>query len=216
MPAGHKRDRRSASTSSGTESGSGSSTGSGSSSSGSDSECDDNKRKRNPEKKRKPRSPGSPGARPSRDSVRNSGRRDGLPTPPRGERRGEQVSGGGGGGGAAAAEAAPPVAAAAAAAASKFEQAEAMKKAGGRTGGIYVPPFKLAALQKEMSQMDKASKEYQRLKWEQLRKGINGLVNKINVGNLKELVPELFELNLVRGRGLLARAIMKAQLASPG
>jgi pre-mRNA-splicing factor CWC22 len=99
---------------------------------------------------------------------------------------------------------------------SKFEQAEAMKKAGGRTGGIYVPPFKLAALQKEMSKMDKSSKEYQRLKWEQLRKGINGLVNKINVGNLKELVPELFELNLVRGRGLLARSIMKAQLASPG
>lgn len=99
---------------------------------------------------------------------------------------------------------------------SKFAAAEAMKKASGRTGGIYVPPFKLAALQKEMSKMDKSSKEYQKLKWEQLRKSVNGFINKINIANIKEMIPELFEINLVRGRGLLARAIMKAQLASPG
>lgn len=99
---------------------------------------------------------------------------------------------------------------------SKFAAAEAIKKAGGRTGGIYVPPFKLAALQKEMSKMDKQSKEFQRLKWEQLRKSVNGLINKVNIANIKELIPELFEINLVRSRGLLARAIMKAQLASPG
>ena len=42
-----------------------------------------------------------------------------------------------------------------------------------------MPPFKLAALQKEMAKMDRNSKEYQRLKWEQLRKGINGLINKV-------------------------------------
>lgn len=30
------------------------------------------------------------------------------------------------------------------------------------------------------------------------------------------IAPELFQLNLVRGRGLFARAVMKAQLASPG
>ncbi|CAN0082672.1 unnamed protein product, partial [Discosporangium mesarthrocarpum] len=30
------------------------------------------------------------------------------------------------------------------------------------------------------------------------------------------IVPELFQLNLVRGRGILCRAVMKAQLASPG
>ena len=49
--------------------------------------------------------------------------------------------------------------------------------------------------------MDKTSKEFQRLKWEQLRKSVNGLINKMNVGNLKLLVPDLFEINLVRGRG---------------
>ena len=86
----------------------------------------------------------------------------------------------------------------------------------GRTGGIYVPPFKLAALRQEMADKDKRSAEFQRLSWEALRKGINGLVNKVNVGNIRSIVPELLELNLVRGRGLLCRALMKAQLASPG
>ena len=86
----------------------------------------------------------------------------------------------------------------------------------GRTGGIYVPPFKLAALRQEMADKDKRSAEFQRLSWEALRKGINGLVNKVNVGNIRSIVPELLELNLVRGRGLLCRALLKAQLASPG
>ena len=54
------------------------------------------------------------------------------------------------------------------------------------------------------------------MKWESLRKGINGLVNKVNVANIKEIVPELFRLNLVRGRGLFCRALMKAQMTSPG
>ena len=86
----------------------------------------------------------------------------------------------------------------------------------GRTGGVYVPPFKLAALRREMEGADRTSVEYQRLTWEALRKGINGLVNKVSASNLRDIVPELLEHNLVRGRGLLARAILKAQLASPG
>ena len=36
------------------------------------------------------------------------------------------------------------------------------------------------------------------------------------VANIKNLVPELFQENIVRGRGLLCRSIMKAQMASPG
>lgn len=39
-------------------------------------------------------------------------------------------------------------------------------------------------------------------------------MNKVNVTNIKEVTAELFELNLLRGRGLLAKAIMKAQAAS--
>lgn len=87
---------------------------------------------------------------------------------------------------------------------------------GGRTGGVYIPPFKLAMMKKAMGATDKSSQENQKLSWEALRKSINGLINKVNVSNIKHIIPELFQENLVRGRGLFARAIMKAQLASPG
>jgi pre-mRNA-splicing factor CWC22 len=63
---------------------------------------------------------------------------------------------------------------------------------------------------------DPASQENQKLSWEALRKSINGLINKVNVSNIKNIIPELFQENLIRGRGLFARAVMKAQLASPG
>ncbi|KAK9274138.1 hypothetical protein L1049_018952 [Liquidambar formosana] len=46
----------------------------------------------------------------------------------------------------------------------------------GRSGGVYIPPFKLARMMKEVQ--DKSSVEYQRLTWDALRKSINGLVNK--------------------------------------
>lgn len=46
--------------------------------------------------------------------------------------------------------------------------------------------------------------------WEMLRKSINGIVNKVNVANLSNIVLELFNENLLRGRGLLTRAILKA------
>ena len=87
-----------------------------------------------------------------------------------------------------------------------------------KTKGMYVPPFKMAAMRAEiLAKSATSTKEYQRVAWDRLRKGINGLVNKVNTGNLREVVVELFEKNnLVRGRGVLARALMKAQLASPG
>ncbi|EKV05375.1 Cell cycle control protein (Cwf22), putative [Penicillium digitatum PHI26] len=81
-----------------------------------------------------------------------------------------------------------------------------------RSGGTYIPPARLRALQAQIT--DKTSKEYQRMAWEALKKSINGLINKINVSNIKFIVPELFAENLVRGRGLFCRSIMKAQAAS--
>ncbi|OAX84677.1 pre-mRNA-splicing factor cwc22 [Emergomyces africanus] len=81
-----------------------------------------------------------------------------------------------------------------------------------RSGGTYIPPAKLRALQAQIT--DKTSKEYQRMAWEALKKSINGLINKVNVANIKFIVPELFGENLVRGRGLFCRSIMKAQAAS--
>ncbi|THZ32924.1 MIF4G-domain-containing protein [Aureobasidium pullulans] len=82
-----------------------------------------------------------------------------------------------------------------------------------RSGGTYVPPAKLRALQAEIGN-DPSSKEFQRMAWEALKKSINGLINKVNVSNIKYIVPELFSENLIRGRGLFCRSIMKAQAAS--
>lgn len=84
----------------------------------------------------------------------------------------------------------------------------------GKSGGIYIPPFKLARMMKEVE--DKSSVEYQRLTWDALRKSINGLVNKVNATNIKNIIPELFSENLIRGRGLFCRSCMKSQMASPG
>lgn len=81
-----------------------------------------------------------------------------------------------------------------------------------RSGGTYIPPARLRALQAQIT--DKNSKEYQRMAWEALKKSINGLINKVNVSNIKHIVPELFGENLIRGRGLYCRSIMKAQAAS--
>nr|GMD84160.1 pre-mRNA-splicing factor CWC22 homolog [Ipomoea batatas] len=58
----------------------------------------------------------------------------------------------------------------------------------GTSGGVYyIPPFKL----KEIHE-DKSSVEYQRLTWDALKKSINGLVNKVNATNIKNIIPELF------------------------
>lgn len=45
-----------------------------------------------------------------------------------------------------------------------------------RSGGVYVPPARLRALQAQFT--DKGTKEYQRMAWEALKKSINGLINK--------------------------------------
>ncbi|KAG2623692.1 hypothetical protein PVAP13_3KG076227 [Panicum virgatum] len=84
----------------------------------------------------------------------------------------------------------------------------------GRTGGIYIPPFRMAQMLREVE--DKSSPEYQRLTWDALKKSINGLVNKVNATNIKNIVPELFAENLVRGRGLFCQSCIKSQMASPG
>uniref|UniRef100_A0A0A9DES4 Cell cycle control protein cwf22, putative n=1 Tax=Arundo donax TaxID=35708 RepID=A0A0A9DES4_ARUDO len=84
----------------------------------------------------------------------------------------------------------------------------------GRTGGIYIPPSRMAQMMLEVE--DKASPEYQRLSWDALKKSINGLINKVNVTNIKNVVRELFAENLVLGRGLFCRSCIKSQMASPG
>jgi hypothetical protein len=67
---------------------------------------------------------------------------------------------------------------------------ERPERPAGKAGGVYIPPFKLAQLLREAD--DKASAQYQRLRWDALRKSLNGLINKVNVANLKDVLPEIF------------------------
>lgn len=41
---------------------------------------------------------------------------------------------------------------------------------------------------------------YQRMSWEALKKSINGLINKVNVSNIVNIIQELLQENIVRGR----------------
>ncbi|KAK2552304.1 Pre-mRNA-splicing factor CWC22-like protein [Acropora cervicornis] len=75
-----------------------------------------------------------------------------------------------------------------------------------KTGGAYIPPARLKMMQESIE--DKSS-------WEALKKSINGLVNKVNTSNIGNIVRELFQENIVRGRGVLCQSIIRAQAASP-
>lgn len=81
-----------------------------------------------------------------------------------------------------------------------------------RSGGAYIPPARLAMMQRSIS--DKSSEAFQRVTWEALKKSLNGLINKVNVSNLKDIVIELFGENLIRGKGLLVKACLKAQASA--
>jgi len=82
-----------------------------------------------------------------------------------------------------------------------------------KIGGAYIPPAKLRLMQEKIQ--DKNSEQYQRLAWEGLKKSINGLINKVNIGNISQMVQELFQINLIRGRGLFCKSLMRAQTNSP-
>jgi len=56
----------------------------------------------------------------------------------------------------------------------------------------------------------------QRQSWEDLRKLINGTINRLNAATVKPLIHKLFdEGNLIRGRGLLAKTVLRAATTSP-
>ena len=61
-----------------------------------------------------------------------------------------------------------------------------------RSGGVYMPPAQLLSLQAAEAQNRSGdSAQYQRLYWDALRKSIAGTVNRVNVGNIRHVVPEL-------------------------
>ena len=50
--------------------------------------------------------------------------------------------------------------------------------------------------------------------WEALKKSIQGVVNRANTSNMKYIVSEIFGENILKGRGLLCRSLMKAAASS--
>jgi len=85
-----------------------------------------------------------------------------------------------------------------------------------RMGGVYMPPHKVRQMQQAMMEKDdQYGLQKQKFLWEMLRKSINGIVNKVNVSNIENVILELLNENLLRGKGLLIRAIMHSQMASP-
>ena len=74
----------------------------------------------------------------------------------------------------------------------KIDLKEEMKKmVNTKGGGAYIPPHRLRAMMEDAEEEDREGAEFQRLSWEALRKSINGLINKVNVSNIKMLVPEV-------------------------
>ncbi|XP_044318244.1 pre-mRNA-splicing factor cwc22 [Triticum aestivum] len=84
-------------------------------------------------------------------------------------------------------------------------------------GPIYVPPRQAAAVGHAVAGVadDKSGPAYQRRTWDALRASITGHVNKATPANIRHVLPELLAENLVRGRGLLCRALLKSQAACP-
>uniref|UniRef100_A0AC35TUD7 MI domain-containing protein n=1 Tax=Rhabditophanes sp. KR3021 TaxID=114890 RepID=A0AC35TUD7_9BILA len=81
------------------------------------------------------------------------------------------------------------------------------------TGGTYIPP----AIRKRMMEQtaDKSSEVYQRMAWENLKNKIQGAVNKLNKANIVDILKELMEVNIIRGKGVLVKALIMAQVFSP-
>lgn len=80
-----------------------------------------------------------------------------------------------------------------------------------KPSGVYIPPAKRVKQEK----FEESSEENQKLNWNHLRKRITGLINRVNKSNIRLIIRELFGLNLIRGKGIFASAIIKAQETSP-
>ncbi|CAN6242637.1 unnamed protein product [Urochloa humidicola] len=79
---------------------------------------------------------------------------------------------------------------------------ERTSKRRGGDGGIYAPPHRAAA------------DGYERRSWDALRRSITALVNKATAANIRHVAAELLAEDLMRGRGLLCRALLKSQAAA--
>ena len=84
-----------------------------------------------------------------------------------------------------------------------------------KIGEKYIPPYKMNKIIEQIrTKNDIKSEEYQKIMWDLLSKSINGIINKVNVSNIQNIIYELFNENLLRGQGLLIKCIIRGQLTS--
>ena len=84
-----------------------------------------------------------------------------------------------------------------------------------KIGEKYIPPYKMNKIIEQIrTKNDSKSEEYQKIMWDLLSKSINGIINKVNVSNIQNIIYELFNENLLRGQGLLIKCIIRGQLTS--
>ena len=88
--------------------------------------------------------------------------------------------------------------------------------------GVYIPPARRKLLEEQQIEVGGTKKietstiQSQRASWEHLKRTINGTINRLSPSTIKPLIHDLFtNANLLRGRGILARSILRASQASP-
>lgn len=79
------------------------------------------------------------------------------------------------------------------------------------TSNAYVPPAKRVKTEK----FEVGTVDHQKLQWDENKKKINGLINRANASNIAVIIKELFNCNLIRYKGILVNALLKAQELSP-
>jgi pre-mRNA-splicing factor CWC22 len=78
---------------------------------------------------------------------------------------------------------------------------------------VCIPPFKpVKPIQKVQ---DKTTPFYQINTWDSLRNSITRIINKVTTTNLVDIIRELLDLNLIRGRGIFCRSVLTSQMAYP-
>lgn len=96
------------------------------------------------------------------------------------------------------------------------------------TSGKYIPPHQMKQLIQQIQNNNNSNNNdttdnnkqqqqddlIQRLQFDKLRKFINGSINKINADNIQYIVTDIFNENIIRGRGLLCQALINSQLIS--
>ncbi|CBH18085.1 hypothetical protein, conserved [Trypanosoma brucei gambiense DAL972] len=80
----------------------------------------------------------------------------------------------------------------------------------------YIPPHRKRASEVESGNSKGPGDEtVQHEAWRALGRSITGIVNRVSGENVELSATELFRENIIRGRGLLCRSLMRAQLVNP-